>query len=218
MNKPVVHIIDDDPAVAQAITIVAKSLGYIVSSYKNAEAFLYGYDEHSQGSGCILLDVKMPGIGGMKLQQMLDETGVKLPIIMMSGHADIPMVVEVMKRGAVTFLEKPFRVNMLTEEIEKAIQLDAQLRVERSKAEDAKERFSRLTEKEREVLILVQQGMTNREMAKHLGLTVRAIEDRRARLMRKLEVKTLPEMLTLLRYDDSLIPKDESESNQAVET
>lgn len=200
MTQPVVHIIDDDPAVVQAISIVAKSLGYSVSTFNAAEAFLYGYEENTHG--CLLLDIKMPGMGGMQLQRMLADAKVELPIIMMSGHADISMVVELMERGALTFLEKPFRMEKLREQISRAIEVDAKRREIKAEENEYKARLSRLTHKEMEVLQLIRQGRTNREMAEQLSLTVRAIEDRRARLMRKLEAKSIPEMITISQYVD----------------
>lgn len=202
MSNAVINVIDDDPAVSQAITIVAKSQGYRVAAYHTAEDFLYGHDP--ERPGCILLDVKMPGLSGLELQQMLVDAGIRLPVIVMSGHSDVPMAVEAMSRGAVTFLEKPFRMNVLKEQIEKAVKLDEELRTSWFATRTANEAMKRLTDKEREVLDFIMQEKTNREIAEHLNLTLRAVEDRRSRLMKKLGVETIIGLAELVYRSNSI--------------
>lgn len=203
MNKTaVINVVDDDPAVARAISVVAKSIGYRVALYRSAEDFLYGYDDSQPG--CILLDVKMPGMTGLELQTMLKRADVQLPIIMMSGHGDIPMAVEAMAQGAVTFLEKPFRMQALAAEISRAIEIDSDHRIKREKTIAARKKLEALTEKERLVLCEVVKGRTNRQIAEQLGLSVRAIEDRRSRVMKKLEATSVVALAELI----ALIPAD----------
>lgn len=197
MSNTVINVIDDDPAVSQAISIVAKSQGYLVAAYRTAEDFLYGHDPDRPG--CILLDVKMPGMSGLELQKMLGDAGVRLPVIIMSGHSDVPMAVEAMSLGAVTFLEKPFRMNVLKEQIERAVKLDEERRASWIAVKTATEAMSRLTEKEREVLESIMQEKTNKEIAEELGVTLRAVEDRRSRLMKKLEVESIIGLVDLVR-------------------
>jgi len=198
----VINVVDDDPAVARAISVVAKSLGYRVALYRSAEDFLYGHDDSQPG--CILLDVKMPGMSGLELQQMLRRADVQLPIIMMSGHGDIPMAVEAMAHGAVTFLEKPFRMQALSTEISRAIEIDADHRCRREKTTAARRKLDALTEKERIVLREVVKGRTNRQIAEQFGLSVRAIEDRRSRVMKKLDATSVVALAELI----SLIPEE----------
>ncbi|MCG6155165.1 response regulator transcription factor [Rubinisphaera margarita] len=199
MNQhSVINVVDDDPAVAQAISVVSRSLGYRVAVYRSAEDFLYGHDPNQPG--CILLDVKMPGMSGLELQRMLCDAGVTLPIIMMSGHGDIPMAVEAMSSGAVTFLEKPFRMKMLAEQIARAIEIDDARREERERCQDARARMDQLTDKERVVLEEIVHGLTNKQIAEKLGLSIRAIEDRRSRVMRKLGTNSIIELIELVKH------------------
>ncbi|MCA8987225.1 MAG: response regulator transcription factor [Planctomycetaceae bacterium] len=193
---PVINVVDDDPAVSQAISVVARSFGYRVALYKSAEDFLYGYDDTQPG--CILLDVKMPGMSGLELQRMLRSAGVRLPVIMMSGHGDIQMAVDAMTNGAVTFLEKPFRMQVLGDQIAKAIELDKKDRDEREQQITAREKLESLTDKEKTVLIEIANGLTNRQIADKLNLSVRAIEDRRSRAMKKLKINSIVELVTIL--------------------
>lgn len=196
MSTPVVNVVDDDPAVSQAISIIAKSIGYAAAIYRSAEDFLYGHDP--ERPGCLILDVKMPGLSGLELQKMLLDAGVEIPIIMISGHADVPMAVTAMARGAYMFLEKPFRMDVLQQHIIGGIDLDASRRAVRAKRHRSRQQLARLTEKEQEVLRMILRGLTNKQMAEGLSLTVRAIEDRRSRLMRKLEITTLIELLDMV--------------------
>jgi FixJ family two-component response regulator len=196
MSTPVVNVVDDDPAVSQAIAIVAKSLGYGAAVYRSAEDFLYGHDP--ERPGCLILDIKMPGMSGLELQKMLVDAGVCLPVIMISGHADISMAVTAMSRGAYTFLEKPFRLDVLQQQIRGSIEKDRLVRLKKSKRIDAQNRLARLTDKEQEVLDMIHQGLTNKQMAEKLNLTVRTVEDRRSRVMRKVEVNTLADLFELM--------------------
>ncbi len=196
MSTPVVNVVDDDPAVSQAISIIAKSIGYAAAIYRSADDFLYGYDP--ERPGCLILDVKSPGLSGLELQKMLLDSGVEIPIILVSSYADVPMAVAAMARGAYMFLEKPFRMDILQQHIMSGIELDASRRTVRAQRHRARKQLARLTEKEQEVLRMILQGLTNKQMAEGLNLTVRAIEDRRSRLMRKLEVNTLIELLEMV--------------------
>lgn len=196
MSTPVVNVVDDDPAVSSAISLIAKNIGYAAAIYRSAEDFLYGHDP--ERPGCLILDLKMPGNSGLEIQKMLLEAGVEIPMIIVSGNADVPMAVVSMSRGAYMFLEKPFRMDVLQQHISNALELDASRRAIRAKRHRARQQLSRLTEKEQEVLRMILQGLTNKQMAEGLGLTVRAIEDRRSRLMRKLEVNTLIELLDMV--------------------
>ena len=190
--EPTIYVVDDDDAVRRAIAGAGQLLGRPVRSFASAAEFLAGY---GGGPGCLVLDLRMPGMTGVELQQRLAADGVILPVIVVSGHADVRTAVDVMTRGAVTLLEKPFRLDELLTHVRRAVELDAANRARIAEQAAADARLSELTLKEREVMEAVAAGMTNKEIAERLGLSLRAVEDRRARLMRKLDVRTIAELL-----------------------
>lgn len=196
-DTPIVFIVDDDPAVQRAVAIVARSLSYAVRTLSSAEEFLYAFQDTE--AGCLVLDVRMPSMTGLELQKMLKSAGVTLPVIMISGHADVRMAVEAMSSGAFTFLEKPFRMNELTEKINQAVEKSRAERQRDRELTDLQTRMASLTRREREVLDLLLQGKTNKEMAEQLGLSLRAIEDRRARLMKRMGAASTVELVSLVK-------------------
>ena len=193
--KPTIFVVDDDPGVSRALRSVAQLLEMDVRAFPSAEDFLAGYDPRQPG--CLVLDIKMPGMTGLELQQRLATLDPPPPVIMISGHADVRIAVEAMSGGALTLLEKPFRLDELTAHIRKAVELDAARRTEAAERLKTESRFARLTEKEREVFDLVARGKTNKHIAADLHLSVRAVEDRRARLMKKLGVRSVAELVQL---------------------
>lgn len=196
-TRRIVYIVDDDPAVRQAVSIVARALGVEVRAFARAEEFLAACDETT--TGCLVLDVRMPETSGIELQRTLNAAGIRIPVIMMSGHADVRMAVEAMSQGAFTFLEKPFRMEELSTTIEKALsESQSVLETERRKA-DIKARLDSLTLKEREVLDLILEGHTNREMAKELTLSLRAIEDRRSRVMKRMGMSSVVNLVSAVK-------------------
>tara|TARA_R110002072_G_scaffold302603_1_gene486701 strand:- start:164048 stop:164659 length:612 start_codon:yes stop_codon:yes gene_type:complete len=193
----IVYIVDDDPAVRQAVGIVARALRVEVRAFARAEDFLAACDEST--TGCLVLDVRMPETSGIELQRTLNAAGVRIPIIMMSGHADVRMAVEAMSQGAFTFLEKPFRMEELSRTIEEALaESHSAIEAVRRNAE-IKSRFESLTHKEREVLDLILKGKTNREMALELKLSLRAIEDRRSRVMKRMETSSVVDLVSTVQ-------------------
>jgi len=166
-----------------------------VESYTSANDFLAAFQR--TGPACLVLDIRMPGMSGLELQRELLRSGNELPTIMITGHGDIRMAVEAMKAGAVEFLEKPFRMQELCDSIQRAARLDEERWQRRKEREKVDHRLDDLTSAERNVMGLVVLGKTNKAIAEELGLSVRAIEDRRARMMRKLGVKTRAELLEL---------------------
>jgi len=193
--KPTVYIVDDDPDVNRAIAQLVKLIDLNVESYMSADEFLQSFQPN--GPGCLVLDVRMPGMSGLELQKELLRRGSELPTIVITGFGDIRMAVEAMKAGAVEFLEKPFRMQELCDSIQKAARLDEQRWQRQQQRQQADHRIGDLTPAERNVMELVVLGKTNKMIAEELGLSVRAIEDRRARMMRKLGVKTRAELLEL---------------------
>ncbi len=193
-----VFIVDDDPSVSSALARTAQQLQLQAECYATAQEFLEAYDPSR--IGCLILDVMLPGMSGIELQKKLALDQVELPIIMISGHADVPMAVDAMRGGAITFLQKPFRLAELTDRIQEAIACDLKLRQSRL----ARERLAGLTVKEREVMQLIATGKTNKEMAEQLGLSLRAIEDRRRRVYRKLDVSSLSQLMQIYRQAEGL--------------
>src|SRR5439155_16985452 len=196
---PIIFVVDDDAAVGRALQSAGKLLGRPVRAFDSAAAFLGAY---SGEAGCLVLDVRMPGTTGLELQRALADDGIGIPVVMISGHADVRIAVEAMALGAVTLLEKPFRLDELLTHVRRSLEKDKANREARRKTADADTRLAALTPKEREVLELIAAGKTNREMAEALGLSVRAVEDRRARLMKKVNAGSVAEVVRLLAGRD----------------
>jgi FixJ family two-component response regulator len=192
---PTIFVADDDAAVGRAILSAGKLLGHPVRVFASATEFLSAYCGEP---GCLVLDIRMPGMTGLELQRKLADDGVTIPIVMISGHADVRIAVEAMTLGAVTLLEKPFRLDELLAHLRRALEKDRAEREAHTRAADAGSRIAALTPKERQVLELIATGKTNREMADELGLSVRAIEDRRARLMKKVAARSVVELVQML--------------------
>ena len=194
-DTPTVFVVDDDEAVNRAVAAAGGLLGRPVRAFTSAAAFLA---EYAGQPGCLVLDIKMPGMTGLELQRKLSDDGVPIPVVMISGHADVRTAVEAMTLGAVTLLEKPFRLDELLTHMRSALDRDAAGRAEREKSAAGDAVRAQLTDKEREVLALIAAGRTNREMADELGLSLRAVEDRRARLMKKAGARTAAELVRRL--------------------
>lgn len=196
-----VYVVDDDEAVLKAVETAGKLLDCPVRGFSSANAFLAAFDPASPG--CIVLDIKMPGMTGLELQRKLADEGSTIPIVMISGHADVRTAVEAMTLGATTLLEKPFRLDELLTHVRQALDRDAAGRAARGRRADARSRLAALTAKERETLDLIAAGKTNKEIAAAVGLSVRGIEDRRARLMKKAGVGSVAELVRLLATETS---------------
>ncbi len=192
-----VFIVDDDPAVITLVTELACAIGLRAQSWSSADAFLAAYAP--TGPGCLILDVRMPGTSGLQLQSELNQQGATLPIILITGHADVRMAVEAMKAGAFEFFEKPFRTQDLCDKIQEAVNLDTEKWQRRKQRENAESRIASLTPAERQVMDLIVEGKTNKEIAAELDLSQRAVEDRRARMMKRLQVNSRAELLRLLK-------------------
>ena len=197
MNKlPVVMVVDDDSGVRNAMRALLKSVGLNAALYASAQEFLGAYDPHQPG--CLLLDIRMPGMSGMDLQQELNLRGAVVPVIFMSGHADIPMAVEAMQHGAFDFLQKPFRDQDLLDRIQRAIARDAERRLALGERERIRTRLDSVTDREREVLELLTKGKQNKQIAQELGVSPRTIEIHRARVMEKMEAQSVAELVRMM--------------------
>ncbi|MCB1878054.1 MAG: response regulator transcription factor [Chromatiales bacterium] len=192
---PTVFVVDDDPAVRDAMGLLLESAGRNVALFESAEAFLAGYEQ--ERTGCLILDIRMPQMDGLELQAELGKRGIELPIIFLTGHGDVPTSVRAMKGGATDFLEKPFREQVLLERIDEAIETDLQRRREKLTRDEIHCRFELLTPREHEVMSLVIGGKSNKEVAQALRVSHRTIEIHRARVMEKVGAKSVAELLSL---------------------
>ncbi len=194
INKPTVFIVDDDREVTDSLLWLIESVGYQVEVFYDPQTFLDNYD---QCSGCLVLDVRMPEISGLELQEILKEKKITLPIIFITGHGDIPMAVRAMKLGAMEFLTKPVNNQILLETINKAIKLDQKQKKDIVEHEKIKARFQRLTPREKEVMKLMVKGNLTKIIADKLGISPNTAELHRAKVMKKMEVKAIAELVTL---------------------
>jgi FixJ family two-component response regulator len=193
MQDTVVFLVDDDASVVKALTRLITSAGYVVESFSSAKEFMNG--KHYEGSACLLLDVQMPGLDGLRLQEELLLAGNMIPIIFITGHGTIPMSVHAMKGGAVDFLTKPFTDDQLFSAIEKAIQKDTKNRTELSEVHEIKTRLDTLTRREFDVLCLVVQGLLNKQIGAELGISEKTVKVHRGRTMEKMHAGSLAELV-----------------------
>ena len=194
-SAPVVFVVDDDPAMRESLRWLIESIGLTVQTHATAKEFLDRYDPASVG--CLVLDVRMPGLSGLDLQDELAARGTVLPIIMITGYAEVPMAVRAMKAGAIDFIEKPFSDQDLLDRVRLAIDLSQQVRAANSERAEIFARVAKLTPREREVCDRVIAGMSNKVIAQDLGLSTKTVEVHRARLMEKLQASTLADLVRL---------------------
>jgi len=194
--NPTVFLVDDDEAVRDSLALLMKSVALTSRSFASAGDFLAAYDPDSPG--CLILDIRMPGMSGMELQQKLIDMRAKLPIIFITGHGDIPMAVEAMQRGAVDFIPKPFRDDELLDRINKALETDRKNRDSLVEREVIEERIEKLTPREKQVLELVVQGKANKVIAGDLEVSQRTVEIHRARVMEKMQVRSVAQLVRMV--------------------
>jgi RNA polymerase sigma factor (sigma-70 family) len=191
-----VFVIDDDEAVRDSLRLLLKSVGLPVRTCASAQEFLPDYD--TRQPGCLVLDIRMPGMSGLELQQQLNVRGATIPVVFVTGHGDIPMAVEAMQHGAFDFLQKPFRDQDLIDRVQRALERDAAIRAQLQAADRIREHIASLTPREREVLDLVAAGKPNKVMAADLGVSQRTIEIHRARVMEKMQARSLAQLVRML--------------------
>jgi two-component system, LuxR family, response regulator FixJ len=195
-QSPIVFIVDDDAAVRNSLRLLVKSVGLSAAVFASAQELLASYDPHQPG--CLVLDVRMPGMSGLELQQQLNLRGAVIPVIFISGHGDIPMAVEAMQNGAFDFLQKPFRDQDLIDRIQRALEKDRENRATLGERTRIRERLDTLTPREREVLDLVTSGKANKVMAAELGLSQRTVEIHRARVMEKMGASSVAQLVRMV--------------------
>jgi FixJ family two-component response regulator len=193
--KGVVHVIDDDPSWRTSVQRLLSALGYVVALFESAEQFLEASE--LKVPGCVLLDMRMPGLSGLQLQERLVAMRRRVPVIFVSGHGDIPTSVLAMKLGAEDFLTKPVDTDLLVRAVERAIQRDREEREERAQLESLHERLRALTPSERKVFDLVIRGKLNKQIAGELGTAERTIKWHRHNLMEKLQLQSLAELVSM---------------------
>ena len=194
--EPTVFIVDDDAAMRDALHTLLNSVGMKTALYASADEFLAGY--RPAQPGCLVLDVRMPGMNGLELQNQLAEKGLDLPVIIITGHGDIPMAVQAMRAGAVDFLEKPFREQDLLYRLREAIERDARTRRERSDKAEVAARLASLTSREREILDQVVAGKHNKAIASELAISHKTVEFHRAKIMDKMEADSVAELVRIV--------------------
>jgi FixJ family two-component response regulator len=199
--ESIVFIIDDDPLYRASTERLVRSVGFSVQSFQSARDFVGS--RRPNLPSCLILDVRLPGLSGLDLQRELAEAGVHLPIIFVTGHGDIPMSVQAMKAGAVEFLTKPFRDQILLDAIHQAIERDRVARQQRARDANLRRRYESLGPREHEVFKCVVSGMLNKQIADELGATERTIKFHRGHIMRKMEAKSLAELSAWLRKRSS---------------
>ena len=193
---PTVFLIDDDQAVRDAVGLLLQASGLAVETFASATDFLDA--GVVQRPGCLVLDVRMPGLSGLDLQRQLQLKGDRIPIIFMTGHGDVPMAIRAMKAGAFDFIEKPFQGQTLLARIQEALALDARERGRQARRAEAAARVALLSPREREVLDRVVEGQYNKVIADELGISLSTVEIHRKRVMEKLQAESLSDLIRLL--------------------
>jgi FixJ family two-component response regulator len=193
--KCIVFVVDDDPLVRDSVSDLLDSAGFAVQTFGSAKEF--AQSKRPDLPACLILDVELPGLSGLDLQAELASSGVEMPVIFLTGHADIPMTVRAMKGGAVEFLTKPFRKQELLDAVQEALRRDSEGRLQRSETSELKKRLGTLTPREYQVLALVVTGLLNKQIAGELGTTELTIKVHRGRVMRKMCAGSLADLVRM---------------------
>lgn len=199
-TTPRIFIVEDDDAVRESLQLVLESLGHTVSAFPSAGAFLEQFN--SDLAGCLVLDIRMPGMNGMELQRKLNDSNSMLPIIFVTGHGDVPMAVEAMQQGAFDFIQKPYREQELLEKIERALALDKENRESLQQRQAILAHLQELTPREMDVLLLMIEGKANKVIAADLDISQRTVEIHRARVMEKLRANSLAHLVRMVMQID----------------
>jgi two-component system response regulator FixJ len=197
-ETPVVYIVDDDPDIRKSLSLLLKSVSIEARSYASCDQFLEEIPENLSHPSCLLLDVRMPGMSGMTLLERLRDQDMSLPIIMLTGHGDIEMAVRAMKLGAADFLTKPFSGQALLDRVQEVLRRGQQQVASISvSVEEAQARWDALTPREKEIFDRICSGSSNKVIAADFGISIRTVESHRARIMEKMKVRTLVELVLL---------------------
>ena len=195
MTEATVFIVDDDQAMRSSLKWLIESVNMPVETFSSADEFIRSY--YPGRSGCLLLDVRMPGMSGLELQEYLVNQQITIPVIIITGHGDVHMAVRAMKAGAVDFIEKPFNDEFLLNSIRNAINIDAEQRTVQAERAEIATKLDQLTPREYEVMEMVTDGKSNKEIASALGVSAKTVEAHRARVMEKMQASSLAELVRM---------------------
>ncbi|HTN77830.1 MAG TPA: response regulator [Pirellulaceae bacterium] len=195
--QPTVYVIDDDPGIRSYISALAKNKGFAAEAFASADDFLNHLNQHGTLAGCAVVDVKLPGMNGLELMQTLNERSVRLPVIVITGFAEVPLAVKAMKAGAVTFLEKPFQDQDLWQNIQIAMEENEQTLQNLQRKAIIEARFAELSSDETAVMMKMLRGLPNKRIAAELDIGLRTVELRRANVLKKMQVDSLAELVRL---------------------
>jgi FixJ family two-component response regulator len=195
-GAPVAFIVDDDEAVRDSLGLLLKAAGLSSRAYRSAEAFLEDFD--GSDYGCLILDIRMPGMSGLELQSVLHERNIGLPIVFITAHGDVPMAVEAVRRGAVDFIQKPFDDDALVEKVAEAVVTSARRHEEELERNEIRRRVDSLTAREHQVMTQVVQGKANKVIASDLGVSQRTVEIHRSRVMEKMQAGSLAQLVRMV--------------------
>jgi FixJ family two-component response regulator len=191
-----VYVVDDDEGIRHSLTLLIGAIGFKVRVFSDAASFLETFDPTLRG--CIVADLKMPGLNGLEMQERLNAENCRMPIIFLSGHGDVPAAVRALRNGAVDFLEKPFNPKLLLERIEQAIETDAELSAAAERKAEIAARVAQLTTREREIMSLVANGKSSKVIALDLGISERTVELHRSRIMRKMSARSVADLVRMI--------------------
>ena len=214
-TAPQIHVVDDDPAVRDSLRMLLEAAGHAVHAYPDAESFV-AEGMKGSGPGCVVADVRMPGMSGLDMLRILQDRDINLPLIVITGHADVSMAVQALKEGATDFIEKPFDDAILLTAVSKALARSERDWVERGRLDGIETRASSLTPREYQVMVLVAQGLSNKAAAVELGISVRTVEIHRARVMEKMAADSLSALVRMvleLEEAGRLVHGDEAEAS-----
>ncbi len=195
-TSPIVFVVDDDDAVRDSLMDLVDSVGLNARAFASAKEFLDDFD--ASIPGCLVLDIRMPGMSGLDLQDRLVELGSKLPIVFITGHGDIPMAVRAVQRGAIDFIQKPFRDQELLDKVNQALKISSQKLKVHEAQQEIEERIAALTGRERQVMEMIVSGKANKVIALDLGLSQRTVELHRARVMEKMSARSLADLVRMV--------------------
>jgi two-component system response regulator FixJ len=195
-TQPTVYVVDDDQATRKSLRWLVETLGVPVQTFHSGASFLDSYDPSQPG--CLVLDVMMGGMSGLELQKELNERNIEIPVIVLTGYGDVPTAVRALKNGAIEFLEKPFDGEVLLEQVRRALELDASRRRERDADDVVRQRLEKLTPREAEILKLVVEGLSSKEIATQLDVSFKTVEAHRAKIMKKMEANGVAQLVRMV--------------------